>query len=274
MLIKFKKIRHILPIMFLAAAFLALVFFGLSRINRALAVAVPGSWLQTTDSTNQGGFNFTGSVSTSTATNVVNKNGGEVELLPIGAMPNIGYAVDTNGNIQKTINKGSTWNIIKSRGVTSYYYDVFFLNENIGWAIESNGSISKTYNGGNTWATQTSGVATLLRDIFFIDANNGWIVGDINGILRTVNGGSTWTLQPHGAGSIALYALSFVNGNIGWAVGSSGVILKTTDGGLTWSQQTSGATQSILDASFINENIGWISGSEGVFIRMQEHFFS
>src|SRR3989344_4913200 len=242
-----------LPIIFLGIAFLAMVFFGLSRINRALAVAVPGSWLQTTDSTNQGGFNFTGSVSTSTATNVVNKNGGEVELLPIGAMPNIGYAVDTNGNIQKTINKGSAWNIIKSRGATSYYYDVFFLNENIGWAIESNGSISKTDNGGSTWATQTSGVTTFLRDIFFIDANNGWIVGDINNaILRTVNGGSTWTLQPHGAGgSIALYALSFVNRNIGWAVGSSGVGLKTTDSGATWNQETSGATQSILDVSFI-----------------------
>src|SRR3989304_10195381 len=61
MLIKFKKIRHILPIMFLAAAFLALVFFGLSQINRALAVAIPGSWLQTDSSALETGFNYTGS---------------------------------------------------------------------------------------------------------------------------------------------------------------------------------------------------------------------
>src|SRR3990172_1791561 len=67
MLIKFKKIRHILPIMFLAAAFLALVFFGLSRINRGLAVAIPGSWLQTTDSsTASDGFNLPGNTKTQT----------------------------------------------------------------------------------------------------------------------------------------------------------------------------------------------------------------
>src|SRR3989338_4727293 len=66
MLIKFKKIRHILPIIFLAAAFLALVFFGLSRINRALAVAIPGSWLQTDSSALETGFNFTGNTKTQT----------------------------------------------------------------------------------------------------------------------------------------------------------------------------------------------------------------
>jgi len=62
MLIKFKKIKNNLPIIFLAIAFLALVFFGLNQINRALAVQISGSWLQTTDSsTASDGFNFPGS---------------------------------------------------------------------------------------------------------------------------------------------------------------------------------------------------------------------
>src|SRR3990167_3667171 len=94
--------------------------YTLTVSDTTIGAIAEKTWLQTDSSATETGFNFMGSVSTSTATNVVNKNGGEVELLPVGAMPNIGYAVDTNGNIQKTINKGSAWNIIKSRGVTSY----------------------------------------------------------------------------------------------------------------------------------------------------------
>src|SRR3989344_3393435 len=55
-----------IPILSLIVVFTALVFFGLSRINRALAVAIPGSWLQTDSSALETGFNLPGNTKTQT----------------------------------------------------------------------------------------------------------------------------------------------------------------------------------------------------------------
>src|SRR3989344_6605514 len=64
MLIKFKKIRHILPIIFLGiAVFAILIFFGLSQVK---AINITGSWLQTDSSATETGFNFTGNTKTQT----------------------------------------------------------------------------------------------------------------------------------------------------------------------------------------------------------------
>src|SRR3989344_6004071 len=64
MLIKFKKIRHILPIIFLGiAVFAILIFFGLSQVK---AINITGSWLQTDSSALETGFNLAGNVKTQT----------------------------------------------------------------------------------------------------------------------------------------------------------------------------------------------------------------
>src|SRR3989344_9693633 len=98
-----------IPIIFLGIAFLALVFFGLNKINRvAAAVTISGSWLQTTDSsTASDGFNLPGNSKVQTGVRGTGTGAG-VGLARIQP-PTTGWAVGDAGVIMKTIDGGNTW---------------------------------------------------------------------------------------------------------------------------------------------------------------------
>jgi photosystem II stability/assembly factor-like uncharacterized protein len=58
--------------------------------------------------------------------------------------------------------------------ITSFFFDIYFLNSQTGWMVGGNGDIVKTTDGGDTWVVQANPAQYTLATIHFSDANNGW----------------------------------------------------------------------------------------------------
>jgi photosystem II stability/assembly factor-like uncharacterized protein len=175
------------------------------------------------------------------------------------------WSVGDDGTIQKTTDRGITWESQNS-GTSNVLNSTYFANEITGWAVGQYGTILNTTDGGSEWKSQTSGTSNNLQSVYFIDSNVGWTVGRSGTILKTINSGSTWESQTSGSTSW-LYSVYFVSGTHGWVVGSNGTILTTTNGGETWGSQISGTTNYLSSVHFDDINTGWIAGSKGVILK-------
>ena len=151
--------------------------------------------------------------------------------------PQTGYIAGSDGTLLKTIDGGTTWNVL-TPGITDTLRSVFFVDDTTGYASGANGRIIKTTDAGTTWTTQTTNVPNLLRSIFFPSHDTGYVAGGAGVILKTTDGGINWTQQVSGI-TQDLISIRFINNDTGWTVSSnstflSGIILKTMDGGSTW----------------------------------------
>ncbi|MCJ7553608.1 MAG: T9SS type A sorting domain-containing protein [Ignavibacteriaceae bacterium] len=158
------------------------------------------------------------------------------------------WAAGGNGTIVKTTNGGDDWAILNT-GVTTFIYDVFFLNENIGWALSFPFTppfiqkILKTTDGGNSWNIQNYPEEfTLFRTVYFLDSLKGFMGG--NYIASTSDGGVNWIRANVDSSLLSDYPVikfKFFDDQIGFACGGArdraGVMWRTTDGGLNWSAQ-------------------------------------
>jgi|JI10StandDraft_1071094.scaffolds.fasta_scaffold16083_6 photosystem II stability/assembly factor-like uncharacterized protein len=107
---------------------------------------------------------------------------------------NTGYVVDAYGQVNKTIDGGTTWSTQTLTGLTGYNeINVYFFNATTGWIVSTGGFIFKTTDAGATWIAQTSGTTQTLRDVCFINANKGFACGDGGTMCSTTDGGTTWT---------------------------------------------------------------------------------
>src|SRR3989344_4998795 len=215
MLIKFKKIRHILPIMFLAAAFLALVFFGLSRINRALAVAIPGSWLQTTDSsTASDGFNLPGNTKTQTGVRGTGDGAG------VGLGINSSSIMGANWQIFGSNGTGLNQFIDPQRVAVDTINNKVFVTDFNGFRVARFDSGSGGTTLGANWQTfgssgsgvnQFSGLVGVAVDpinnkVYVTDTNNNRVISFDSGSGGTTLGASwqVFNSGPIGQGDIAV----------------------------------------------------------------------
>ena len=174
--------------------------------------------------TSNGGLNWTSDAAISgLATNCVffiNSNTGWVNYYVVFDVP---PAVRI---IQKTTNKGATWNLVLKDSVNNFMVrsNLFFKNENIGYCKDLN-YLYRTSNGGVNW-TRSDTSTYLFTDLFFVNNDTGWIAK--SGLIRrTNNGGLNWFTQSAPASATKLF---FINQNTGWALGNS--LMKTTNGGL------------------------------------------
>jgi photosystem II stability/assembly factor-like uncharacterized protein len=157
------------------------------------------------------------------------------------------FAVGNNGAILRTINSGSSWELVQSN-TTSQLYDVAFPGTTTGYICGANGVLLKTTDGGSTWNPCTTGTTLHLRSLCFLDESTGYISGssasdpfqfgaDSGIILKTINGGQSFTTSYTSA--VAVQAVRMFDVNTGIAVcngpsGSPGTIVRTTDAGSTW----------------------------------------
>jgi len=102
---------------------------------------------------------------------------------------NKGWAVGPRGLIVKTIDGGSTWDIVSS-GTSNNLYSVNFTTEYTGWVTGDSGLILKTTDGGNTWLKEASGTASDLFSIYFPTQSTGYAVGMDGTIVKTTSGGN------------------------------------------------------------------------------------
>lgn len=96
---------------------------------------------------------------------------------------NVGYRVGTEGEIERTMDRGENWTSLSS-GIELNLQDVYFLNPSVGWVVGANGTIMRTINGGNTWEIQHSNLDYTLNNVHFSASGRGWAVGENAVILH------------------------------------------------------------------------------------------
>lgn len=158
----------------------------------------------------------------------------------------IGYAINNNGELTKTIDGGTTW--CKMVYLGGSLHKVQFVNDTVGFVINANGGFYKTTDGGFSWMHKIVNGSSFTYDMQFENTENGWLIG--GGILhKTIDGGTTWT-QQNLNGSFVQFI-----GNTGWAF-SNNSMFKTTNGGSTWDSTFIGS-QSVYKVQFISLTTGW-----------------
>jgi photosystem II stability/assembly factor-like uncharacterized protein len=157
-----------------------------------------------------------------------------------------GWAAGDSGIIINTSNAGNNWSIQNS-SISSFIYDISFVNKNIGWGIANDYSyiesiILKTTNGGNTWTHYLYPDSSIfLTTVCFTDSLNGFLGGYQGVILQTTNGGINWSRPSIDSGfyyHFHINKIKFYNNLLGFAAGGvfdlGGVIWRTSDGGFNW----------------------------------------
>lgn len=144
--------------------------------------------------------------------------------------PDLGYAVDVNGQTYVSTNMGITWEA-RGRINNGANIKMWFLNEKEGFLLTSN-ILFKTTDGAANWHEVELPSEIGFTDMEFLD-NNGFITGKLGIILKTEDGGNTWhfsntRLYPH------LNDLEMVTKDSIFVAGNHGTILFSGNGGQTW----------------------------------------
>ena len=166
----------------------------------------------------------------------------------------IGFIVGESGTILKTVNSGSSFDVMSS-GTTEQLNRIACINENIGIVVGNNGTILKTNDLGYTNKPQKGqnpnievsnwyNISTTYNSDFHqleMETNNYYISG--NGIiLKSIDKGETWIAILENS-ALNYTNISFVNDNVGWIGGINSnytafEIYKTINAGQDWTYQT------------------------------------
>lgn len=188
---------------------------------------------------------------------------------------NIGFLGTLNQKFYKTIDGGTTWNLVTNIAPNPSAIcglDCVGTSTVYGCgAYFSPAFIIKSSDSGTTWQyIDMSAYANALVEINFINENIGFASGNnASGgiILKTTDGGTTWTqILNTGTNGDYIWKLQVLNSNNNVLFGSAeavapnpGRLAKSIDGGLTWTLQN--APESVVQAvGFIDENHGWMGG--------------
>ncbi|MBC8172862.1 MAG: T9SS type A sorting domain-containing protein [Chitinophagales bacterium] len=160
----------------------------------------------------------------------------------------VGWTVNGDGEIYKTVNAGKYWDLQLSTG--DYFRAVEFFDENVGFAGSLFNKLYKTMDGGENWYDISdsleipfSGICGLsVADDSTIYACGIWYSPAY--IFKSTDRGHTWEFINMNAYAYSLVDMKFTDKDHGFATGQSddldegGVILYTADGGETWEVKT------------------------------------
>lgn len=173
---------------------------------------------------------------------------------------NLGWAVNSSGEIYKTMNGGKNW--IKQFQSEAYLRSVGFANDSVGWAgtIDSANILYLTTDGGNSW-TEIENIPEPkpngICGISVINDSTMYACGAFDGtprFIKTTNRGKTWAVKDMYFYMGTIIDIYFLDSQRGFLVGGNKekfpqftkpVVLYTSDGGNTWSYR------------FVGNNKGW-----------------
>ncbi len=174
------------------------------------------------------------------------------------ATPDMGWAVNSNGQIVKTQDGGNSWTV-QMQDPSVYLRCIGFAGTQLGWAGTISGTkrLFATRDGGATWTmvdnlpakpTKVCGLSVVDEQTIFASGTND--PQDDPAVLRSRDGGATWDLIDMTSHASLLVDIHFVDRNRGWVVGGRDaigcpgrratrdvvrpVVLFTEDGGNSW----------------------------------------
>jgi photosystem II stability/assembly factor-like uncharacterized protein len=187
--------------------------------------------------------------------------------------PNNGWAVNSNGQILKTTDGGTTW-VEQLHDPEVYFRCLGFANANRGWAgtLTTHKTLFETHDGGATWAAVANlpakapsavcGMSVVSDQVVYASGTN--FPNRPPRMMKTTDSGATWTAWEMRPWASILIDTFFTSPTRGWVVGGktdepvptrnnvTPVVLLTEDGGATWTDRAAP-----LRASFPNGEWGW-----------------
>ncbi len=120
------------------------------------------------------------------------KNGDYQQVNTIKKVSNYTFVVGTElGDIYKTTNSGSTWNLVKS--LPSSIWTINRASNGYLFIGSSQNGIYRSTDNGNNW-TQVLNVGSLVFEIGFGDNSDIYACVELEGLYKSTNNGSTWSL--------------------------------------------------------------------------------
>ncbi|MGE5354167.1 MAG: YCF48-related protein [Acidobacteriota bacterium] len=171
-------------------------------------------------------------------------------------------AVAGAGVVQKSIDGGSKWDLIKADTLSRDILSVYFRDENNGMLCGNAGLIMQTKDAGKTWSYIDSKVTEDLYDVKFMDSDTGYVVGTKGTVLKTKDGGKNWTLLT--AGTSTNYKVFILNAkNLFIASGTTdNKLMKSNDYGKTWTNTApAGLKNNVYSVTFTDSVTGFIGTS-------------
>jgi photosystem II stability/assembly factor-like uncharacterized protein len=186
--------------------------------------------------------------------------------------PQLGWAVNSNGQILRTSDEGATWQEqfrVTVGDETVWLRCVGFATQSRGWVGTTSGQnrLYDTHDGGATWNVVTNlpanapaavcGLSVVNESVVYASGTNFPFprVNRPPRMMKTVDGGSTWSAWDMTAHAALLVDTYFTSPEHGWVVGGKvhpvipgqpqcalrqdranikPVVLRTEDGGQTW----------------------------------------
>ncbi|MCU7497989.1 MAG: YCF48-related protein [Bacteroidota bacterium] len=171
-------------------------------------------------------------------------------------------AVAGAGIVQKSVDGGLNWDVIKADTVSRDILSVYFWDQNNGIICGNAGLLMQTKDAGKTWSYLDSKVAEDLYDVKFMDSDTGYVVGGKGTVLKTKDGGKTWTSTNTGTGTN--YKVFIVNAkDVFIANGTTGKkLMKSNDYGTTWvNSAPTGLTNNVYSVTFTDSATGFMGTS-------------
>lgn len=146
-----------------------------------------------------------------------------------------GFLSATEGKIGRTLDGGSSWELIETGYINQYFKAIEFINESVGFAVGSNGFIIKTNDGGNSWVQLPLFTNNDLRNVRYF---NNWlyVVGSSGTRWKSSNSGLTWVDFSIPGYWDHFNDISFVSGEIGYLISpiDQPAFWKSTNAGVNW----------------------------------------
>ncbi|MCB9211587.1 MAG: T9SS type A sorting domain-containing protein [Ignavibacteriales bacterium] len=186
-----------------------------------------------------------------------------------------GWFCNTVGDIYKTTDSGTSWNLLKNMKYT-WHKRIKFVNKRIGYLVSAGlyskeGKIYKTIDGGITWEIQDSVTGQEFNNLEVKDSLNAVAIGDNDLFRYTEDGGEIWYSDY--ISNESLKGIT-INSDKFWIVGGNALKGKIYSGNYfnNWTELSKlFTTAELTDMDFYDKDHGICVGIGGAILKTTDN---